>query len=63
MDKEFRKLILASSGNSFTLYLEMIISFTIFFIFLLKISFFYFYNLLIFLLKISFFYFYNLLIF
>ncbi|WP_434523907.1 MFS transporter [Photorhabdus asymbiotica] len=29
MDKEFRKLILASSGNSFTLYLEMIISFTL----------------------------------
>ncbi|OCA56176.1 hypothetical protein Phpb_00675 [Photorhabdus namnaonensis] len=32
MDKEFIKLILASSGNSFTLYLEMIISFTLFFI-------------------------------
>ncbi|ERT10575.1 MFS transporter [Photorhabdus temperata] len=29
MDKEFRKLILASSGNSFTLYLEMVISFTL----------------------------------
>ncbi|WP_445375248.1 MFS transporter [Photorhabdus tasmaniensis] len=29
MDKEFGKLILASSGNSFTLYFEMIISFTL----------------------------------
>ncbi len=48
MDKEFIKLILASSGNSFTLYLEMIISFTLFFILLLKISLVYFYNLLIF---------------
>ncbi|KOY61382.1 MFS transporter [Photorhabdus heterorhabditis] len=29
MDRQFCKLILASSGNSFTLYLEMIISFTL----------------------------------